>query len=157
VCDKLHCFSKEFYTTVLCEGGKSVLTMKETLWKNTLNFKKYAHMIYANFITTVMILSEGGGGGNRRHYFCNDLRPSTLSRGPSCNIIKMPCLSLSLSLSHTHTHTKSNVLKFQLGFTGENNFLIILMFVHFLFAIFQTNQLIYCIYDHNSGLNKTGF
>jgi hypothetical protein len=32
--------------------------MKETLWKNTLNFKKYAPTIYANFITIVMILSE---------------------------------------------------------------------------------------------------
>ena len=43
--DKLHCFSKEFYTSVLCKGGKSVLTMKETLWKNTPNFEKYAPMI----------------------------------------------------------------------------------------------------------------
>jgi hypothetical protein len=35
-----------------------VLTMKETLWKNSLNFEKYTPMIYANFITIVMILSE---------------------------------------------------------------------------------------------------
>jgi hypothetical protein len=57
-CDKLQCFSKEFYTNVLRTGGKIVPTMEETLWENILNFEKYAPMIYANFITLVMILSE---------------------------------------------------------------------------------------------------
>jgi hypothetical protein len=32
--------------------------MKQTLWKNTLNFEKYAPTIYANLITIAMILSE---------------------------------------------------------------------------------------------------
>ena len=40
------------------KGGKSVLTMKQAVWKNTLNFEKDAPMTHANFITNVIILTE---------------------------------------------------------------------------------------------------
>jgi hypothetical protein len=43
-----------------------VLIMKETLWKNNLNFVKDTSMIYVNFIIIVITASEKG---NRRHYF----------------------------------------------------------------------------------------
>jgi len=42
-----------------CKGGNSVLIVKETLWKNNLNFVKDVPMIYVNFIITVIIVSEG--------------------------------------------------------------------------------------------------
>jgi hypothetical protein len=43
--------------------GKSVLIMKETLWKNNLNLVKYVHMIYLNFITILIIVFESKIGG----------------------------------------------------------------------------------------------
>ena len=39
--------------SISCRSGKSVLIMKETLWKNNLNFAKDV-----NFIATLIILSE---------------------------------------------------------------------------------------------------
>ena len=36
-----------------------MLIVKETLWKNNLNFVKDVPMIYVNFIITVIIVSEG--------------------------------------------------------------------------------------------------
>lgn len=44
-------------------GGKSVLTMKETLWKNNLNFVKDVPMIYLNFITILVAVFERKIGG----------------------------------------------------------------------------------------------
>jgi hypothetical protein len=44
--------------SISCRGGKSVLIMKETLWKNNLNTAKDVPMLYINFIATVIILSE---------------------------------------------------------------------------------------------------
>jgi hypothetical protein len=35
-----------------------VLIMKETLWKNNLNFVNYVSMIYVNFIIIVIVISE---------------------------------------------------------------------------------------------------
>jgi hypothetical protein len=35
-----------------------VLTMKETLWKNTCNFVKDVHISFVNFIIIVIIVSE---------------------------------------------------------------------------------------------------
>jgi hypothetical protein len=40
-----------------------VLIMKETLWKNNLNFVKNAPMIYVSFIIIVIIVSEIKIGG----------------------------------------------------------------------------------------------
>ena len=39
-------------------GGKSVLIMKEILWKNNLNFVKDVPMIYLNFITILIVVFE---------------------------------------------------------------------------------------------------
>ena len=44
--------------SILCQDGKSVLKMKETLWKNNLIFTKDVPMIYVNLILTVIIMSE---------------------------------------------------------------------------------------------------
>jgi hypothetical protein len=63
--EELRCFSKGFYVTGIQHSrkdGKCVLLMKETLWKNNLNFVKYIPMIYVSYIT----VSEKK---NRRHYF----------------------------------------------------------------------------------------
>ena len=40
------------------KSGKSVLIMKEILWKNNLNFAKDVPMLYVNFIATLIILPE---------------------------------------------------------------------------------------------------
>ena len=40
------------------KGGKSLLIMKETLWKNSLNFVKDVLMVYVNLSTIVVIVSE---------------------------------------------------------------------------------------------------
>ena len=40
------------------KGGKTVLIMKQTLWKNNLNFGKDMSMIYVNLIIIVIIVSE---------------------------------------------------------------------------------------------------
>jgi hypothetical protein len=40
------------------KGEKSVLIMKDTLWKNNLNFVKDVPMIYVNFIRTVVVASD---------------------------------------------------------------------------------------------------
>jgi hypothetical protein len=37
---------------------KNVLKTKETLWKNNLNFVKDVSIIYVNFITTVLTVTE---------------------------------------------------------------------------------------------------
>jgi hypothetical protein len=50
-------------------GGKSVLIMKKTLWKNNLNFVKGVHMICVSFITNVIIVAEE----KKRHYFISPL------------------------------------------------------------------------------------
>jgi hypothetical protein len=44
--------------SILRGSGKSVLIMKETLWKNNLNFAEDVPMLYIDFIATVIILSE---------------------------------------------------------------------------------------------------
>ena len=59
--EELRCFSEEFYATgkqCLTQRWKIVLTMKETFWKNNLNFLKDLPMIYGNFITLVITASE---------------------------------------------------------------------------------------------------
>jgi hypothetical protein len=40
--------------------------MKETLWKNNLNFVKDVYLLYVHFIKILIIVSEGK---NARHYF----------------------------------------------------------------------------------------
>jgi hypothetical protein len=44
-------------------GGKSVLIMKETLWKNNLYFVKDVPMIHLNFITILIVVFESKIGG----------------------------------------------------------------------------------------------
>ena len=39
-------------------GGKSVLIMKQILWKNNLNFVKDVPMIHLNFITVFIVVFE---------------------------------------------------------------------------------------------------
>jgi hypothetical protein len=45
------------------KGGKSVLIMKKTLWKNNLNNIKDAPMIKVNFTIAIIILPEKKRGG----------------------------------------------------------------------------------------------
>jgi len=40
-----------------------MLIMKETLWKNNLNFVNYVSMIYVDFIIIVIVISETKIGG----------------------------------------------------------------------------------------------
>jgi hypothetical protein len=49
--------------TVSHTGGKSVLIMKEILWKNNLNFVKDMPMIHLNFITILIVVFESKIGG----------------------------------------------------------------------------------------------
>jgi hypothetical protein len=52
---------QEFHVTGIqhrTQKWKNMLIMKETLWKNNLNFAKDVTMLYVNFIATVIILSE---------------------------------------------------------------------------------------------------
>jgi hypothetical protein len=39
--------------SISCKDGKSVLIMKETLWKSNLNFVKDIPMLYLNFIVII--------------------------------------------------------------------------------------------------------
>ena len=39
------------------------MIMKETLWKNNLNFVNYVSVIYVNFIIMVIVVSETKIGG----------------------------------------------------------------------------------------------
>jgi hypothetical protein len=41
-----------------CKGGKTVLIMTETKWKNNLNFVKDAPMICVNFMIIAIIVSD---------------------------------------------------------------------------------------------------
>jgi bacterioferritin-associated ferredoxin len=43
---------------VTSKGGKCMLIMKETLWKNSLNFEKHAPMICVNLIIIVVTDSD---------------------------------------------------------------------------------------------------
>jgi len=68
--EALQCFSKEFYMTSVqhlmqkwkkCadnEHGKNVPIIKETLWKNNLNFVHNVPMMYANFTIIVTTFFE---------------------------------------------------------------------------------------------------
>jgi hypothetical protein len=66
-----HSVCKEFqyFSRVLCDqhasrkGGKNVLIIKRTLWKNYLNFVKDVPMIYINFTIIVITVSEKKIGG----------------------------------------------------------------------------------------------
>jgi hypothetical protein len=54
-------FSKEFNATVYgvpSKGGKTVLIMKETLWKNHFNFIKFVPITYVNLIVIVITVYE---------------------------------------------------------------------------------------------------
>jgi len=69
---ELRCFSVEFYVgahSVSRKGGKSVLIIQGTLWKNNLNFVKVGHRKCVDFIVIVNIVS-----GKNRIYFYTDLR-----------------------------------------------------------------------------------
>jgi hypothetical protein len=60
VCEGFWRFS-EFYAagnSVSRKGGKSVSTIKKTVWKNNTNFVKDVPMIYVRFITILVTLSE---------------------------------------------------------------------------------------------------
>jgi hypothetical protein len=46
-------------TSVSHKGGKIVLIMKRTLWKNNLKFIKDVPIIYVNFIIAISIFSGG--------------------------------------------------------------------------------------------------
>jgi hypothetical protein len=51
------------HTASQAKVEKSVLIMKETLWKNNLNFVKDVPMIYVSLIIIVVIVSEKKIGG----------------------------------------------------------------------------------------------
>lgn len=50
-------FARPAYS-VLCSVGKSVLVMKEILWKNNLYFVRDVLITYVNFIRTAIIAIE---------------------------------------------------------------------------------------------------
>jgi hypothetical protein len=49
-------------------GEKNLSIIKETLWKNNLNFVKDVPMIYVNFIEIVFIIAEEKMGGLLSYY-----------------------------------------------------------------------------------------
>ena len=153
-CDKLHCFTQVSYAKV-----ESVCRQWKRLCEKILSALKLCTHDICKF-----------------HYNCNDtfweketggitsvLTFDQVTWVKALHIPLLKChVSLPLSLTHTQNQMCWNinwvfVTGKYLDFTGEGHLLIILMFVNFLFTIFNTNQLIYCIYDHNSGMNKNGF
>jgi len=65
--------AKDVYATGmqhLTQGQKSVLIMKDNLWKNYINFVKDIPMKYINLNITVIIVSDEK---NRKHYFHTNL------------------------------------------------------------------------------------
>jgi hypothetical protein len=52
-------------TSIQClsQRWKKCVIMKETLWKNNLNFVKDVPMIYVNFITILIVVFESKIGG----------------------------------------------------------------------------------------------
>jgi hypothetical protein len=61
VYEDLQHFGKELYATsiqCLMQRWKSVLIMRDTLWKNNFNFVKHIPMMYVNFLIIVVIVSE---------------------------------------------------------------------------------------------------
>jgi hypothetical protein len=51
-------------TYISCKGGKSVLIMKKTVWKNYLNFVKDVTMIYVHFTIIIIRVSKKKWGIN---------------------------------------------------------------------------------------------
>ena len=112
---------------IWCKGGKSVLIMKETWWKSSLNFVRNAPMIYVNFIIIVISFCEKTGGftSYRPCMLCHwrpthSLKfkfPTTISNNNTTYKLGVAVLPFNVEshMTYHNTYSKSNhlLLKFK--------------------------------------------